>query len=216
MSKKLWACLAVGLLAGALSASANVSVTVDPGQPWIGYMNVYDLGNVYQWGSGWGTADLIAYFTGPVLTLKPNSIGDANEYWYVGGGAPGHPGNKIMEANMYVEDGTLVGQTVNFPGRVLANTLTSAHASYAFIKDFAGDYSSFTEVRVPLTGSAFNLTLATDPTPGRHVQYGFQTVGACVWITDLPAFGQVDLTTVPEPATLAGLGLALLLVARRR
>jgi hypothetical protein len=220
MSKQLTriaACLAIGLLAGTVSAArADTMVTVDPGQAWLGYMNVYDLGGVYQWGSPWGTADLIAVFNGPVLTLQPNSINDPSDYWYIGGGGPGAQGNKIMEANMYVEDGTLVGQTVTFSGVVQDNSLTAAHVAYAFIKDFAPDYSSFTEVRIPLAPGAFSFSLPTDPTPGRHVQYGFQTIGPCVWITDLPLYGQVDVTAIPEPATLVSLALAGLLAGARR
>ena len=55
-------------------------------------MNVSDLpsdGGAYQFGSGWGVADLVTSWSGSTLTLAPNTIGDAAEYWYIGGGGPG-------------------------------------------------------------------------------------------------------------------------------
>jgi len=221
MKKSAIQWVAVALLAFAAPALATVHVTVDPGHAWLGYMNVSNLpapqgDGAYQFGSAWGTADLSAVFTGPVLKLTPNSIGDPNEYWYIGGGGPGAPGNKIMEANMYVENSdTLVGETIIFKGVVKANTLTSAHTAIAFIKDFAPDYSSFVQTTVPLTPGQFSISLATDPTPGRHVQFGFQMTGVNVWVTDLAPFGYVDI--VPEPTTLAlGLALTGAFVIRRR
>src|SRR5688572_2982602 len=82
------------------------TVTVDPGATWLGFMNVFNTpqnGGAYQFGSGWGTADLVATFSGPVLTLAPNTIGDPDPYWYTPSGGPGSTGNKIMDANMYIE-----------------------------------------------------------------------------------------------------------------
>lgn len=201
-----------------------VNVTVDPGAPWLGFMNVFELpanGGGYVFGSPWGTADLPATFSGPVLTLAPNSINDPSPFWYIGGGGPGAPGNKIMEANFYVEvTGPFAGQTVTFEGIVLNNTFTSAHTSYAFIRDFAPDYSSFNQaIQALTTPGPFSISLATIADPNRHVQYGFQTVGVNVWITDVGPYGSIQITAIPEPAALAiaGLGLpAVWLLARRR
>ncbi len=186
-------------------------------------MNVSELpsnGGAYVFGSGWGTADLRATFSGAVLTLSPNIIGDPAAFWYIGGGAPGNPGNKIMDANMYVQpaDGTFSGQTLTFTGEVLANTLTSAHTSVAFIKDFAPDYSSFNTITAPLVNGVFSIDLLTLNDPARHVQYGFETIGVNVWVTDVAPFGSVDITAVPEPTSiaLAGLGAAALLAFFRR
>lgn len=213
-------CIGLGT---AFSAKADTSVTVDPGATWLGYMNVFELpanGGGYVFGSPWGTADLPATFSGAVLTLAPNSIGDPDPFWYIGGGGPGAPGNKIMEANMYVEThgGLLGGQTVTFAFTVLANTFTSAHTAYAFIRDFAPDYSSFNQAIVALTTPGdYSINLATLPDPARHVQYGFQTVGVNVWITDVGPYGFVQITAIPEPsvALLGIAGLGLLWVCRR-
>jgi hypothetical protein len=216
----------VTAIAGALMCAAGrsnaVTVTVDPAHTWQGFMNVSELpsnGGAYAFGSPWGVADLTASFSGPVLTLGPNTIGDPAPYWYVGGGGPGAPGNKIMAASMYVEDNAaLIGQSVTFTGTVVSNTLTSAHSTVAFIKDFAPDYSSHVPATVPITNGVFSVTLNTIPAAGRHVQFGFETVGVNVWATDVGPFGNVQVTAIPEPATagLATLAVAAVAGLRRR
>ena len=219
--------LAIWALAGAGMSTNAATVAVDPGLSWQGYMNVFETpqnGGAFLWGSGWGTADLCATWAGPVLTLSPNTIGDPDPYWYTPAGGPGAVGNKIMGANMYVETtGVYSGQTVTFEGTVLANTLVGSvnqqgngWTSVAFIKDFAPDYSSFNIVTVPMTPGFFSISLATDPNAARHVQWGFETIGPDVWITDVGAYGSIQV--IPEPGTLAllALGLAIPVVLRRR
>jgi hypothetical protein len=196
----------VALAVFALSAGiagADVTVTVDPATLTNGYMNVFDLGNNYQWGSGWAPVDLTATWSGSDVTLGPNSIGDPDPYWYTPSGGPGAAGNKIMEANLYAEPvGSLPGQTVTFVGCVYSNTLTAAHVATAFIRDFAPDFSSFNATIIPLpTSGQFTLSLATVNDPARHVQYGFQVRGACVWVTDRGPFGSATIGT--ESATPA-------------
>ena len=216
------------IVAGALTAKAAV-VTVDPGADWIGYMKVYSLpsaGGGFIFGSAWGTADLVAQFSGSTLTLAPNSIGDPNPFWYTPVGGPGATGSKIFDAAMYVEPpaGTYAGQTLTFNGNVLANTLVG-HAdangngwtAAVFIRDFASDYSSGTQTIIPLVNGVFSISLATVNDPTRHVQYGFETIGPDVWITDAAAYGQIDITgdsgpsaAVPEPSQWAMVGVTLL------
>ena len=184
-------------------------------------MNVFELpsnGGGYVFGSGWGVADLCATFSGPTLTLTPNTIGDPSSFWYTPSGGPGATGNKIMDANMYVETtGAYVGQNLTFTGVVLNNTLVNPYTSVAFIKDFAPDYSSFNIVTAPLVNGVFSITLATLNDPNRHVQYGFETIGPNVWITDVASKGLVQVTAVPEPSVvaLAILGIAGLAMGRR-
>ena len=220
------ACVAL-LLVGAATvpALADATVTVDPGHSWLGFMNVFELpqnGGAYVFGSPWGTADLVATFSGPVLSLSPNTIGDPSPFWYIGGGGPGATGNKIMDANMYVETtGVYSGQTLTFTGTVLSSTLLSSQdalgngwTSVAFIKDFAPDFSSFTSVTAPLVNGVFNISLALDPDPARHVQFGFETIGPDVWITDVGPYGSIQV--IPEPASLAILGIGVVLALHRR
>jgi hypothetical protein len=185
------AVLAICVL-GAGVANADATYTVNSTAITYGFMNVFDLSNNFQWGSGWGTADLTATWSGNDVTLGPNCIGDPNSYWYLPSGGPGSVGQKKMEANLYaqVDDGSLAGQNVTFQGFVLSNTFTSAHVAVAFVKDFAADWTSYQIATVPLpTSGAFSVTLATINDPTRHVQWGFQVYGVCVWVTDLGPYG---------------------------
>jgi hypothetical protein len=198
----------------ALSAISSIAadVGVSPGQDWKGFMNVFNLpsaGGAYQFGQSWGTNDLCSNWSGNTLTLSPNTINDPNVYWYTPSGGPGSVGNKIMDANLYVETtGVFTGQTVTFSGTVLANTLFGKQdangngwTSVAFIKDFAADYSSSVSVTIPLNVGGFSISLNAINDPARHVQYGFETVGPDVWATDVGQYGSIQL--VPEPSVLS-------------
>ena len=203
-----------------VTVAAAVTVTVDPAAGWSGYMNVFNLpqdGGAYIFGGAWGTADLRAAFSGSTLTLSPNTVNDAAAFWYVTTNSPS-VGNKITEASMYVQPAaSLPGLTVTFTGTVLADTLTSlantnpagnGWTCVAFIKDLAPDFSSSTTVTIPVTnGATFSLSLETINDPARHVQYGFQTVGPCVWATDpvLATYGNVQIGPVvstPDAPTI--------------
>lgn len=219
--------IAVSTLGTAGQAQA-VTFTVDQSAAWQGFMNVFDLpsnGGAYQFGSGWGTADLTATWSPSSLTLGTNNIGDPNAYWYVGGGAPGAQGNKIMDANMYVQvaDGAFSNQTVTFTGNVVANTLFgqtdslgNGWTSVAFIKEFTADYSSFTQTTVSLTTGSFSISKAISSNAANHVQYGFQTIGSNVWITDAAAKGNIQIQAVPEPTSMLALGAGLAFLRRRK
>jgi hypothetical protein len=190
-AKAIIALVICALFAGSAFAA---DVTVDPAQIINGYMNVYDLGNNYLWGSSWGFGDLVASYSGTNLVLSPNTIGDPDPYWYLPSGGPGSVGQKIMYADSYaqVDDGSLSGQTLNFTGTVLTSTLTSAHVAKAFIRDFAPDFSSFnqTVIDLPASGS-FSLSLALTADPARHVQWGFELIGVNVWVTDVAPYGTI-------------------------
>ena len=221
------------LMVGFLVSPAVADLTVGVGQSgdttgtlgggWLGFMNVFELpanGGGFVFGSAWGVPDLVATFDDPnnKVTLSPNSIADPDPFWYQGGGAPGSPGNKIMDASLYQKfaAGDLAGQTLTFEGTVLSNTFTAAHDTTIFIKDFAPDFSSFFTTTVTAAPGPFSISLALDPGLGRHVQYGFETVGENVWVTDTAPFGNVMIGTIPEPASIALLAMGGLVLLRRR
>lgn len=208
------------------SSVVNVSVvadpylfTVDPSKTWLGFMNVFETpqnGGGYVFGQPWGTADLRAAYAGSLLTLSPNIIGDPAAFWYVNTGN-NSVGNKSMDASFYVEPaGSLPGVTMTFAGSVLANNLVSdantnpagnGWTCVAFIKDFAPDFSSSVTVTTPLTnGTVFRISLATINDPARHIQYGFETIGPCVWATDtaLAGYGNVQVGLAAITPSLSG------------
>lgn len=196
------------LLGAVVGTKADTTVGLDPAKTWNGFMNVFEIpanGGGYVFGSTWGTADLRATFSGTTLTLGVNDIGDPNAFWYTPSGGPGAVGNKTMDASMYVEvnDGSLSGQTVTFNAQVTANTLTTnaSYTSVAFIKDFAPDFSSSVSTTVALTPGPFSISLATIADPARHVQYGFETIGPDVWVTDIGNYGTVTIVPAVSAPT---------------
>ena len=124
--------------------SATV-VSLDPSTAG-GFMNVFELNGDFVFGSGWGVGDLGASFDAAgAVTLSPNQIGDPDPFWYIGGGGPGAPGNRIMEAVLFNQvDGPLAGQEVSFTMEVTALDFSCGHVSQLIIRDFAPDFSSFT------------------------------------------------------------------------
>ena len=70
--------------------NAQNNIAADPADNWVGYMNVFDMSNAYQFGSGWGLSDLKTTLdvTANTITLQPNfntyadNPGDA--YWQNG------------------------------------------------------------------------------------------------------------------------------------
>jgi hypothetical protein len=179
----------------------------------FGYMNVYNLpenGGGYVFGSNWGIPDLKASFDDSVLTMSPNAIEDPDPFWYTPSGGPGSSGNKIMQANVYADEtapGLLTGQTVIFEGAVVENTLTDAHEAVAYIRDSAPDYETWTEITVPLDSGLFNVALTTQSGVGRHVHYGIRMTGVNVWETDVAPYGSIVIEAIPEPSSIAMIGL---------
>jgi hypothetical protein len=217
--------LCAGLLMAPAAQAANVGVD-DSSAPWLGFMNVFELdGTSFVFDSPWGVPDLVASFDDavPNVTMSPNTIGDPSDFWYQGGGGPGAPGNKVMEANLYQERrandaGSLSGQSVTFSGYVTDYSLTAAHEAKVFIRDFAEDFSSDVSVFADIDDTGFfSISLDTiSDGSNRAVQWGFQMKGVNVWVTDTDPFGSVTYSNIPAPAGLAALGMAGLVAARRR
>lgn len=202
MNKKLHSIglLAICFFAFAQQLSAQVTVTVSGSATWSGYANVFDLSNVYQFGSPWGVPDIKTIINGTdnSVTLSPNfnTYNASDPYW-----SNGAIGNKIFEGNTFVEDLSLDGQTVTFKGNVASNTLASGYTAIAFIKGLnpATGYSTDVSVTAPLvSGQQFSITATAIPA-GLIVQYGFAVTGLNGNPADEAALGNVVVT----PANLA-------------
>ncbi|MFO1476752.1 MAG: hypothetical protein U1F98_08885 [Verrucomicrobiota bacterium] len=152
---------------------------MDSTKTWVGYMNVYTLANAYLWGSGWGTADLIATMDGTnTVTLQPNvNVWNPLDNYWVNTNTVPYTGAKLMEANYYVDAATAyAGQTVTFVGAVLTNNLVAGYSSVAFIKEFGPGYSYVGITTVPLVAGE-NFSVTRDIGAGNITQYGFLTLG---------------------------------------
>lgn len=214
------------LVFGASLVNAQTTVSVDPSQTWIGYMNVFDPnnGNAYQFGSSWATADLDAHFTGATLMLTPNDNIDRTDpidaYWWAAPNNGTTPGIKTMAASMYVQDTGFAGGLVTFTGDVLNNSLANGYTSVAFIDDFTTGYALVnTSQSSDLAAGVFSISLNVNA--GDILQYGFITTGLDARTAALPFLGAVDITAVPEPSTLAmsvmsGLGMISWLQRRKK
>src|ERR1700704_5276568 len=182
LKKSLTTCLMLGaVIAGSLPGFSQTQVFTDPAKSWAGFMNVFSLpadGGGYQFGSGWGAADLRAAFSGDLLTLRPctNVSNPTDAYWV----KPNGSGNKQMQANWYVDTASLLNSNIVFSGNVVDYRLTSNYVCQAFIKVFNASYSSTLQAAlVTLTNgnSFFSLNLNATNAGGAHVQYGFITTG---------------------------------------
>ncbi|MBM4104542.1 MAG: PEP-CTERM sorting domain-containing protein [Planctomycetes bacterium] len=206
--KKVVVVLAVLCLVGAVQATTINGV--DQSLTWGGWMNVFDTGGNYLWGSGWGTADLRANYSAGVLTLQTNTNcwNPGDPYWVAGG-----VGNKIMEANYYVDLAGQGGQSVTFNYVVGSNTLPVGYEALGFIKVFSPSWSLDQFLTVPLTPGAASIT-ANVPVGAGSTQVGFTIKGL---VSDpAGAAAAASATIVPEPMTMLLLGLGGLLLRKKK
>jgi hypothetical protein len=208
--QSLTACAAVG---AAMQLNAQI-VTVDPSQLTLGYMNWSPApGDAAGYGgsgsSSWGPADLRSSFSGNTVTLSPNinTYDPTMPYWVNADGS----GANIMDANLYSETtGTYVDTTLTFRFDVLGDTLSGPYTAGAFIRDFAPDYSSFTQSFVTLTPGVDSISLLTSANPGDHVQYGFDLDGPDTSPTSAAAQEYVEIAPAAAPE-LSSLSSSLIL-----
>ena len=165
----------------------------------------------YQFGSGWGTADLRANYspgTAPYTTLviQPcTNVWETTDGYWVQTNNADLP-NKQMDANFYVQNDTLEGQNLQFTGICISNTYSSPYTSTVFIKEFDGGYNVINSaVTTAVSGQPFSITLQTGG--GAHVQYGFETIGPDANPANLSNLGvaiyQVQYPPI-EPSPLTG------------
>ena len=235
LKKLLLATLTAGaLLGGSLQSNAQLDFTVDPGQNWLGYINVFDQADNFQFGFGEGTPSTASanWAPGPAqpLTMSPNTrLYDENvadPFWV---DQITFEANLVSEFNYYQETFdadplAYQGQTATFGFETVANSLPAGYEAVGFIKVLDGfqtwnTYQITTLDLVAGQGAILSLLvddsgLSAGGTP--FVQAGFWVKGAYVSSSDPVALTGVEI--IPEPTTfaLAGLGAAALLVFRRR
>jgi hypothetical protein len=160
---------------------------------WTGWMNVDTSNYVYVSGSEADPYTLPATFNDSLLSLAPNT----NAY------NPPASISCIMDAIFLKTDDSLSGSVVTFKGYCISNTLVKPYASMAFIRDFASDYSSYVSTNVPLkTGTAFSITMRTKVSKdGRHIQYGFETIGPVANPATATQLGRVLILTSNNPTS---------------
>ena len=179
------------------------NISVNTTYNWLGYINVFDLANNYQFGSSWAIQDLKTEIdlASNTITLKPNfntyNDNPGDPFWQ-----NGNTGAKLLEASSYVEPGaSFNGNDLTFSGSVVSNTLnTSLYSAKYFIKaldpnngyvDALGGSAIFD---LPLSG-AFSVSVpAGSLTAGLVVQYGFVVFGLNANPVDESALGSVVVT----------------------
>ena len=178
--------------------TAQNSVEASPSDNWTGYMNVFDLGGNYMFGSGWTVSDLqtVVDADGGTITLQPNfnayNVDDA--YWTNADGT----GNKSMEASTFVEPGASYnGVDLTFSGTVSSNTLDDAYVASYFIKaldpaaGYADAFGGSKTFPLPASGEFSVTATAEELATGLIIQYGFNVVGVNANPADEAALGSV-------------------------
>ena len=172
-------------------ASFSHVATADLDNPTMdtGFVNVFDgpastdcVGSGgYCFSSFWAVPDLKAEVSGASVMLYPNfNLYNATDpYW-----ANGAVGNKIVEANLFEEIGTVPAGTGTYSwgGYVDANTLDSEYSAVAFIKilDSSAGYADVLGERAALEGGEFTVSgdLSAYEDDARYImQIGFTVTG---------------------------------------
>jgi hypothetical protein len=206
-------------LIGLSTASNATIVTVSPNFT-NGYMEVFGLDgaggldySAFQFGSGWAVSDIKSTVgeSSVVLEANYNTYADnaGSDYWRNNGGA-GPGGNKWMIASTFAASSAtfFTDNVCNFKTEISNYTFTPGYTVRAYIKCFAGDYSSNDIVfSAPLTAnSVVDLTLST--TGWANVQYGFEVQGVNANPDASPGSATAIANVVPTVSTLTSLALS--------
>lgn len=184
-------------------ASAQINVTVDASENWIGFINVFNLDNTFaDNGFSYPVADLrtdvntvdnsVSVFPNFLIwDLNDDTPGtgpfDAewNSYWFSSPGVP----DKNVELNSFVErnrtaNPDFFNQDITFDFAITEFGLTAPQASdytiKGFIKVFPGDFSSVRQYDVTLSASGtFSVTAPASEfvAADQFIQWGFQVYG---------------------------------------
>ena len=188
------------------SVTESLIVDVNASDNYIAYMNVFDnpanpcCGGGYIFGSPWLLSDVLSTLDAGAntITLQPNfnTYNAADPFWSDGNGN----GNKIMEANTYLENGAWNGQDLTFSGSVVSNTIADGYSVKYFIKalnpaaGFQDALGGSATMDMPASGD-FSVTVpATSLTDGLIVQVGFSVTGFNANPANADALGSVVVT----------------------
>ena len=134
--KKLYTLVAAILLSSTAAVAQNL-VDASASDAWIGYMNVFNLGGGYEFGSAWEVPALQTTLDGGenTVTLQPNfNTYEENPddlFWVNDDGT----GNKDLEALTFVEPGPTFNEfDLIFQGSVISHTLAEGYNAQFFIK----------------------------------------------------------------------------------
>lgn len=205
--KKITLLLFIMCVFGYAQNTVTVEVGSSPGN-YLGYNNVFEnpadpapcCGGGYIYGEAFGVADLVTEINASNITLKPNVIYyNATDGFWANTWDDGLDGNKIVEANTFIEPGgTFNNVDLTFTADVTSNTLSNPrYTVQAFIKTVGtgGGFSRF----VDLTGTTgvFSVTATGLELATGTIQFG-------IAITGLNANPADDWgSVVVEPVTLS-------------
>ncbi len=186
-------------LSMAFTTSAQQIVTVDGTATWNGYANVFETdanGGGFAFGSGWAIPDLKSTVDAGANTVvvQPNfnTWGDGTDPFWVD--QTTGEGNKVFEANTFIENNALAGDELFFRGTVNSNTLDAGYVAVAFIKVFNADFSVLKEETQPLVeGEVFTVSYTNVEAADTVVQYGFKVTGLNADPANEGALGSIEI-----------------------
>lgn len=211
--KKILTMIALMLSASFVFAQNDVNASGDDN--WVGYMNVFNLGGGYEFGSSWGVADLktTADSAANTITLQPNfntyADNPGDQYWI---DSISGEGNKMMEASTFVEpDTTFNGNDLTFRGTVSSNDLDTNYTAEYFIKaldpnaGFADALAGAYVSALPASGD-FTVTVpASELTTGLVIQYGFRIYGRNANPANEATLGSIVVTSQTSTTSVSNL-----------